>query len=50
MKTLVYMTNPTSGRRECYSTTATPEEVQWSIDEVFTAAGYYDFEIETRED
>ena len=44
-KTLVYMTNPATGERECYRTTATPEEVQQHIDEVFSPAGYYDFEI-----
>ena len=42
---LVYMTNPATGERECYRTTATPEEVQQHIDEVFSPAGYYDFEI-----
>lgn len=50
MKTLLRMTNPTTGKRECYSTTATPEEVRQNIAEVFSAAGYYDFEIEERED
>lgn len=49
MKTLLRMTNPTTGKRECYSTPATPEEVQRQIEEVFSAAGYYDFEIEERE-
>lgn len=44
-KTLVYMTNPATGERERYITTATPEEVQQHIDEVFSPAGYYDFEI-----
>lgn len=44
-KTLVYMTNPTTGERECYQTTATMVEVQQHIDEVFSVAGYYDFEI-----
>ena len=50
MKTLVYMTNPNTGRRECYSTQASPEEVKQHIDEVFSAAGYYDFDIEEKED
>lgn len=49
MKTLVYMTNPTNGKRECYSTTATPEEVRQHIDEVFAPAGYYDFETKAGE-
>ena len=44
-KTLVYMINPATGERECYRTTATPGEVQQHIDEVFSPAGYYDFEI-----
>ena len=39
------MTNPKTGERECYKTTATPAEVQQHIDDVFSPAGYYDFEI-----
>lgn len=50
MKTLLRMTNPTTGKRECYSTPATPEEIQQHIAEVFAAAGYYDFEIEETEE
>lgn len=46
MKTLVYMTNPVTGKRECYCTTATPEEVKRHIDDVFSIAGYFDFDIE----
>ena len=45
---LVYMTNPATGELECYRTTATPEEVQQHIDEVFSPAGYYDFEIKQK--
>ena len=50
MKILVHMTNPRTGNRECYSTTASPQEVQQHIDEVFAPAGFYDFEIEEKED
>lgn len=50
MKTLVYMTNPKTGRRECYSTPATTEQIQQAIEEVFSPAGYYDFEIQEKED
>lgn len=49
MKTIVYMTNPITGERECYRTNATPEEVRQHIDEVFSLAGYYDFEIKRGE-
>ncbi len=48
--TMVYMTNPLTGEREGYSTTATPAEVQQHIDEVFSPAGYYDFEIKEKEE
>lgn len=48
--TLVYMTNPRTGERECYRTDATPEQARQHIAEVFSAAGYYDFEIKEKEE
>ena len=44
------MTNPKTGEHECDRTTATPEEGQQHIDEAFSAARYYDFEMKQRFD
>lgn len=49
MKTLLHMTSPITGERECYASDASPEEVHMCIDQVFSAAGYYDFVVETVE-